>query len=240
MVERLLQKISQSDVLIVHGSGLHEFEIGPTGWWPGNPEAPLPKPDPDGRMRETALIQAWQMALKELYVKPIIVAGGNVFKDLAPSTGFIVKENLKRRGKIPDDSIYLAEGGNTVADMQEVERVMRENDWRTSIHISSGYHRVLETLCGIQGREFIPAEDLLEMRNKRYQKIVNALLVSQDRKNAIRAQERKAWIVRIPFIGEKIYDFLVKRKLSQGIKSTPFNRLALLEMVGKPKEPVVK
>jgi uncharacterized SAM-binding protein YcdF (DUF218 family) len=221
------------DVIVVHGSGLHLSKSGRQGWWPENPEARLPKSSWDQRMRLIAAGELWQRYKEQGREVPIIVSGGNVFPTLAPSIAEVMKEFLIRAFGIPEEKIVVADkGGDTVSDMEQVEKIMKERDFHKAINVSSEFHKVAEALAKKKGMKFIPAERLLKERNLRYSQIVNDLYGCSSIKKLIKNQKRMALFIKIHF-GEKLYRWQAQRTLPQRAEATSFDPHALQKMTGR-------
>lgn len=211
--------------IAVHTSGLHE-----------NPGFRLPKISWDARMRLTATGELWQRLQARGLEVPIFVAGGNNFPTLASSLAMVGKEDLVRRFEIPQQLIMeLDSGGNTVSDMDLVLEEARRRKIGTIINISSRYHQVARTLAEKKGMEFRDAESLLQERHRLNGQIIKDIYDSQAVRNLEETQSVGVVLIKIPVIGERIYDWRSRRTLSQRATVTVFDPYGLQKMTGKLK-----
>ena len=176
------------DAIIVLGAGIQEKNNGV-------------EPMFDGKMRTIAAAEAFRQRLAPF----LVFSGGKTAGEQLPSEARVMSDFLKRKYKnesdsfteIPTDQIVLEEKSkNTAENLENILKLIKERGWQKVAFLTNDYHlpRVQELAhnYGIDAQE-LSAEDELEQRDPRFQRVIDKYYESSE----IKAAERKEKILKL-------------------------------------------
>lgn len=216
-IEKVLNR--KPDTIIVLGSGLHSSKVNTNG-----------KTSIDERMRIYAGLELYKRMVDRGCNPSFVFCGGSIYKDFPPLSS-VAKELVS--GIVADSNAYLftVNGNNTLSDISLAIKCMEEKSLSRGVVISNGYHRVAKLYANRKGLMYLPAEDLLKIRDHRYEKIVEDLKKTKYYKDSDIMQIALSLIVSLPFgLGDKVYLKMSDKSELVAEKNDPYK---LQKMVGK-------
>lgn len=231
------------EVIVVHGSGLHNNPNGAKGWWEERPDVPRPVESHDGITRVVAAAELWKEYAKQNKEVLFWVVGGKVYPEISQSTAQIMKLDAIDHGVKEDYIVEINRGGNTVSDTKAAVLQMREC-WGyppQAVNISSEFHLTAKTLAdkndflvkisfGLVGERMrhVSAEAILEnvtddSGNYPYREAIAELRKDPTIQQLTEVQKKRAMILAIPFIGGLVYNYQANRTLVHRAEVTDFN-----------------
>lgn len=192
-VEKVLNQ--HPDTIIVLGSGLHSSKVNTNG-----------KTSTDERMRIYAGLELYERLVNRGHKNlSFIFCGGGIYKDFPPLSS-VSKELVSGIVTDPNVKLYSVNGTNTLGDIDLAISCMESNSLSRGVVISNDYHHVAKLYTAQKGLMYLSAEDLLKIRDHRYEKIIDDLKKTQYFKNSNIMQIALSLIVSLPFgLGDKVY-----------------------------------
>lgn len=176
----------------------------------------------EARMRQNAAVR-----LSTKYKSVLFITGGNVYKGY-PSLAEQGKERVARA--FGSENTNLLGGHNTLEEIYLISQVARERGLSPEnvTIVSNEFHHVAKKISEEHGFSFVAAEDILEQKGEKYNKLIHDLRSSKTYMRLNENQIKMSNFLRSN-IGRVIYklaDFIVKRM----VKITAFDPFALQKL----------